>query len=192
MRKAVFALIILPLLLAAVPCCFAEDTHELVLDFTFADSGLFSRYDVELSLDGESIRKLPYGESCTITKSVGGGTHTVTLQKSDDASISQSSELSVSRDTVWLCTIHTKAKSIELSEKRIEALTGKNRLPEDTAAPDKSPQVQTYILNTHTRKFHNPDCANAAAIKEKNKAIREDTRENIISEGYSPCGSCKP
>jgi hypothetical protein len=192
MRKAVFALIILPLLLAAVPCCFAEDTHELVLDFTFADSGLFSRYDVELSLDGESIRKLPYGESCTITRSVGDGTHTVTLQKSDDASISHSSELSVSRDTVWLCTIHTGAKSIELCEKRIEALNEEKRLPEDTAAPDKDPQVQTYILNTHTHKFHTPDCKNAAAIKEKNKAIREDSRENIISEGYSPCGSCKP
>jgi DNA-entry nuclease len=98
----------------------------------------------------------------------------------------------VSRDTVWLCTIRTGAKSIELSEKRIEALTGKNQRPEDKAAPDKDPQVQTYILNTHTHKFHNPDCANAAAIKEKNKAIREDSRENIISEGYSPCGSCKP
>ena len=191
MRKAVFVLIIL-LLLAAAPCCFAEDTHELVLDFTFADGGFFSRFDVELFLDGESIGKLPYGESCTITRSVGLGTHTVTLQKSDDASISQSSELSVSRDTVWLCTIRTGAKSIELSEKRIEALTGKNQRPEDKAAPDKDPQVQTYILNTHTHKFHNPDCANAAAIKEKNKAIREDSRENIISEGYSPCGSCKP
>ena len=191
MRKAVFVLIIL-LLPVAAPCCFAEDTHELALDFTFADGGLFSRYDVALSLDGDMIGKLPYGESCTITRSVGGGTHTVTFQKSDDASISQSSELSVSRDTVWLCTIHAGAKSIELCEKRIEALNEEKRLPEDTAAPDKDPQIQTYILNTHTHKFHNPDCANAAAIKEKNKAIREDTRENIISEGYSPCGSCKP
>ena len=191
MRKAVFVLIML-LLLAAAPCCFAEDVHELVLDFTFADSGLFNRYDVELFLDGESIGELPYGDSRTITRSVGGGTHTVTLQKSDDASISQSREFSVSRDTTWLCTIRTGAKSIELSEKRIEALSEKSRLPEDIPASDKDPQVQTYILNTHTHKFHYPDCANAAAIKEKNKAIREDSRENILSEGYSPCGSCKP
>jgi hypothetical protein len=98
----------------------------------------------------------------------------------------------VSRDTTWLCTIRTGAKSIEFSEKRIEALSRTKQCPEDKAAPDEDTQVQTYILNTHTHKFHYPDCANAAAIKEKNKAIREDSRENIISEGYSPCGSCKP
>ncbi|MBU5428924.1 hypothetical protein KQI22_02420 [Kineothrix sp. MSJ-39] len=38
-----------------------------------------------------------------------------------------------------------------------------------------TPSTPRYILNTNTKKFHYPDC-----------------REEIIAQGYSPCGICKP
>ena len=64
-------------------------------------------------------------------------------------------------------------------------------LPEGDAAPSSAP-AQTYILNTHTHKFHYPDCSGAASMKESNKAIFTGTRDEAIAQGYSPCGNCKP
>lgn len=50
----------------------------------------------------------------------------------------------------------------------------------------------TYILNTSTHKFHLPDCAGAADIKEKNRQEYTGTRDELISDGYEPCGRCHP
>lgn len=51
---------------------------------------------------------------------------------------------------------------------------------------------QQYVLNTNTKKFHVPDCSSAKGTKPENKKTVTDTRENIIKDGYSPCGNCKP
>ena len=53
-------------------------------------------------------------------------------------------------------------------------------------------QEQTYILNTNTKKFHNPDCASVGQMKEKNKKEFTGTREQAIDRGYVPCKNCKP
>ena len=49
-----------------------------------------------------------------------------------------------------------------------------------------------YILNTNTKKFHYPTCSSVNDIKEKNKQELFGTRDEAISNGYSPCGRCKP
>lgn len=49
-----------------------------------------------------------------------------------------------------------------------------------------------YILNENTHKFHRPDCSGAADIKEKNKREYIGSRDELIKEGYEPCGRCKP
>ena len=50
----------------------------------------------------------------------------------------------------------------------------------------------TYILNTNTKKFHYPDCPSAGNMSEKNRKTWEGSREELIEQGYSPCGQCKP
>lgn len=50
----------------------------------------------------------------------------------------------------------------------------------------------TYILNTNTKKFHYPDCPSASSMSEKNRKTWEGSREELIEQGYSPCGQCKP
>lgn len=52
--------------------------------------------------------------------------------------------------------------------------------------------TQTYILNTNTKKFHYSDCGSASRISEKNKGTHTGTRDELISQGYSPCGNCDP
>ena len=57
---------------------------------------------------------------------------------------------------------------------------------------DETPNSITYVLNTRSKRFHYPDCESVSQIKEKNKAEYSGTREQLIEEGYQPCGSCKP
>jgi len=63
---------------------------------------------------------------------------------------------------------------------------------EGSGSGTQAAEEQTYILNTNTHKFHNPDCSGAKDIKEKNREEYTGTREELLSEGYEPCGRCKP
>lgn len=75
----------------------------------------------------------------------------------------------------------------------IDYATGESR-----AASEKNetqqPQAgtQSYILNTNSKKIHTPDCDLAKDIKPNNKKASTDTRQSLISQGYSPCKSCNP
>lgn len=62
-----------------------------------------------------------------------------------------------------------------------------NAANEDTAG-----KAQTYILNTNTKKFHLPSCRSVETIHPENKEESTDTHEELIKQGYSPCGSCHP
>ena len=53
-------------------------------------------------------------------------------------------------------------------------------------------EKKTYVLNTSSKKFHDPDCSNAANISDKNRDKVKITREELIYRGYEPCGVCKP
>lgn len=68
--------------------------------------------------------------------------------------------------------------------------------PKPTAKPTKKPNIsskkQTYILNTNTKKFHIPSCPSVKQMKESNKKVSTDSRDEIIAEGYDPCGRCHP
>ena len=49
-----------------------------------------------------------------------------------------------------------------------------------------------YVINAKTRKVHFPDCDSVGKISKQNKKERETDRAELIAEGYTPCGSCKP
>lgn len=51
---------------------------------------------------------------------------------------------------------------------------------------------QQYILNKSTKKIHRPDCASVSDILEKNKETYTGEKEELISQGYSPCQRCEP
>ena len=57
---------------------------------------------------------------------------------------------------------------------------------------DEDGTTMTYVLNTNTMKFHEPDCRSVKQMKDKNKLIEETTREALIERGYDPCGNCHP
>lgn len=63
---------------------------------------------------------------------------------------------------------------------------------QDTGHDDAGTVEQEYVINENTGKFHVPDCSGAERIKEENRREFTGTREELIGEGYEPCGNCKP
>lgn len=51
---------------------------------------------------------------------------------------------------------------------------------------------ETFILNISSKKFHKEDCSGVKSMSETNKATYTGTRQDLIEDGYEPCGSCKP
>ena len=90
----------------------------------------------------------------------------------------------------------------------IDYLTGESRRTEEPtppveppaetpAVPEETPLEPptadyTYILNVRSMKFHDPSCSGAADIKEANRQNYSGTREELLAQGYAPCGQCKP
>lgn len=75
----------------------------------------------------------------------------------------------------------------------IDYATGESHLTEaDTAAEEADTAAFPYVLNTCTQKFHDPGCSGAADIKEENRQTYTGSREDLIAQGYSPCGQCQP
>ena len=72
----------------------------------------------------------------------------------------------------------------------IDYATGESRLADGTAGGGE--EAVSYVLNTSSRKFHLPACSGAASISEANRQEYAGSRAELVSQGYSPCGTCKP
>ena len=64
--------------------------------------------------------------------------------------------------------------------------------PELEAAQESAPQGTDYILNTSTKKFHDPTCGSVKQMKESNKQVYTGSRDEVIAQGYDPCKKCNP
>ena len=64
--------------------------------------------------------------------------------------------------------------------------------PASPAPTESQPQGQTYVLNTNTRKFHNPSCSSVKKIKDGNRQDYTGSRDDVIAMGYEPCKKCNP
>lgn len=74
-------------------------------------------------------------------------------------------------------------------------------LPEQTDPPENPPQQTQpedtptgadYVLNTNSMKFHYAHCEWAQKISDRNRQDYTGSREDLIEQGYTPCGGCNP
>jgi DNA-entry nuclease len=61
----------------------------------------------------------------------------------------------------------------------------------DPGAADQGDTL-TYVLNTNTKKFHEPDCGSVESMSPSSRKDYYGDRDALIEQGYDPCGSCKP
>lgn len=74
----------------------------------------------------------------------------------------------------------------------IDYATGESHLTDVDTAAEERETAFTYVLNTRSGKFHDPGCSGAADIKEENRQTYTGSREDLLAQGYSPCGQCQP
>ena len=76
----------------------------------------------------------------------------------------------------------------------IDYATGESWAEGETAPAEdtQTPAETTYILNTSSKKFHLPDCSGVENMNPSNRQDYTGTRQSLLDQGYSPCGTCKP
>lgn len=75
----------------------------------------------------------------------------------------------------------------------IDYATGDNWETDDSGIFVEGNWTETeYVINENTGKFHKPECSSVKEIKQKNKKAYTGNREELLQEGYEPCGRCKP
>jgi DNA-entry nuclease len=83
----------------------------------------------------------------------------------------------------------------------IDYATGKNWLSTDPRPEEENKDNENnvenegeakYILNTNSKKVHLSSCSSAAQTSENNKQEYNGTLDDILAQGYTKCGICKP
>lgn len=72
----------------------------------------------------------------------------------------------------------------------IDYSDGSSRLRGD--GRPEAPGEATYVLNTSSKKIHRPECEAVDDMADKNREESSETLEELVGEGYSPCGMCDP
>lgn len=57
---------------------------------------------------------------------------------------------------------------------------------------EEEAQEMDYVLNTNTHRFHYSFCASVQTMRAENRQDYHGTRDELIAQGYVPCGSCEP
>ena len=71
----------------------------------------------------------------------------------------------------------------------IDYKTGESRQVIQEEVPS---EIVNYVLNCNTKKFHYENCASVRTIKNENRQDYTGTREDLVKQGYNPCGNCCP
>lgn len=76
----------------------------------------------------------------------------------------------------------------------IDYATGDSRLASEDEPSGQTDETaeEAYIVNTNTGKFHLPGCGSVQEMDPSNRLEFEGSREELISQGYEPCGRCRP
>lgn len=101
----------------------------------------------------------------------------------------------VNADGAWVIDGVVQTQQVAAPAQQEETASASSET-QDSAAVSSSTGSTTaeayYVLNLNSKKFHRPDRPSVDRMKESNKKIVTESREQIISEGYDPCKNCNP
>lgn len=87
-------------------------------------------------------------------------------------------------------TVYSDGKQCWFSTEPCDDWSSGTQTIQEEVLATTSPQEALFVLNTHTKKFHLPDCPSAAQIEERNKAFTAMSREELLEHGYIACKRC--
>ena len=100
--------------------------------------------------------------------------------------------LTAIRDPVTLDKAEAATAAPWVSTESATAIPTETPTPAEEAALPGESITGTWVLNTSSMRFHRLDCSSVSTIREKNRGSFTGSREELIEQGYKPCGACKP
>ena len=140
------------------------------------------------------------GGAQSVRSADGGEAQTVIYTLSEEPSGERSDGDSPTADPLPERSIPDPAEPETTANPQTEPATA------DPVSPDSSPEAGAdqeaepeagpppeitapYVLNTHTKKIHLPDCPSVTEMKESNRGFCEDPEE-MLAQGYTWCKRC--
>ena len=137
---------------------------------------------------------------CGLLAFTTAGSHTTSSQKKD-STVTTTTTVVTTTTAAETTTTTTKATTTtttttEATTTAAETTTAATEPPapaqEETPAEQPAANVFTYVINTGSGIFHYPSCSSAKRISDANRSEYTGTRDDLIAQGYSPCGNCDP
>lgn len=144
---------------------------------------------------------------CGLLAFTTAGSHTTSSQKKDSTvtttttAVTTTTAAETTTTTTKATTSTTKATTAtttttEATTTAVETTMAATEPPaqaqEETPAEQPAANVFTYVINTGSGIFHYPSCSSAKRISDANRSEYTGTRDDLIAQGYSPCGNCDP
>lgn len=127
MKKLISILLVLLLIPSLFTSCSSSEESEpeeveivkLYLDVNFEENILFSKYDVDVKVNGDKVGTIKHGDYFTSLQEVPKGDCKIVFQKVDDSSVDVTKKISLEGDTTYKCTIASHSDEIEIKEEEI-------------------------------------------------------------------------
>lgn len=169
-------------------------------DNLLADGVLMEALSVEDDGDGIMFCVYCYNVQPGVTinyatgdSSLSSSSNTTTQTANTNTSSSGSSSNKTTQSTAKSTTAATQsATKATTAATQSTTATTQATTAATQAATSGSMVTHTYVLNTNTMKFHYESCYSVAKIKAENLGSFTGTRDELIAQGYSPCGNCNP
>ena len=137
---------------------------------------------------------------CGLLAFTTAGSHTSSSQESDSTATTTTTAVTTTTaaetTTTTTKATTTTTTTTEATTTAAETTTAATEPPapaqEETPAEQPAANVFTYVINTGSGIFHYPSCSSAKRISDANRSEYTGTRDDLIAQGYSPCGNCDP
>lgn len=139
---------------------------------------------------------------CGLLAFTTAGSHTTSSQEPDSTAtttttaVTTTTAAETTTTTTKATTTTTTTTTTEATTTAAETTTAATEpaapAQEETPAEQPAANVFTYVINTGSGIFHYPSCSSAKRISDANRSEYTGTRDDLIAQGYSPCGNCDP
>lgn len=113
-----------------------------------------------------------------------------TCSTAEETTIQTMAATTAAETAVKETTAKESTEKAESSETTREAESDSSSSSQNDNEAKKDEEL--YVLNTNTMKFHHSYCSSVDTIKEENYDEFYGTRDEVIAQGYTPCGRCHP
>ncbi|MCI8485144.1 MAG: MBL fold metallo-hydrolase [Lachnospiraceae bacterium] len=97
------------------------------------------------------------------------------------------------KEITWNCSPSESWKAGEpQGEGKREKEPEKESLNIDKKQEKGDKAKSEYVINGNSKKFHKTSCGSVEQMKEENRKYSSQSRQELLDQGYEPCGRCNP